>query len=600
MTTKNTLSLDINALLVGDWPQCQTLLNGCFPFTGSDNRKPVAQQQLIHILKHQQIAPNTPLLDAVKNQLEAIETLSTDSFAVLTFVDQLFDNYLKNSKIHRHINIQIKQFRAAAAISLLNQKLPWLDDANPVKALHSILQHAVGWQPELGRGAERFLDKLSTHINQLAYTDSKEGFSTALQQLHAFFDTEQQRIQKLEKRLRDAEIGALHAKHANQLSARTLNQQMAGKKLPLSIVNFLHGPWRESMRLLIINEGKDSEHWRRMLSITSMLIWTFQPIEEGEQQQVYQSISELSEQLREVAIGLHHSGKLDEELLIIENEHLNVLKGQTLAYADFDLINNTDPLMTAQASISNTLLDRVAAINEGQWFLYQSDAEEKRIKLIVKTNQAQQLLFSNFMGIKSEQFNFEEFAYLLSSKIITPIDLRDPFKATGKKIITALLERHQIQQQQHTREKAIAEETARQQKQAQEQAREKALEEARAFAERQQQTRIKAEQQEQKRQQQLKQEKQIEDISKQLQRFRLGGRVVFHNENGDIQNCRLAVILQTTGEYIFVNSAGVKQHTLLKEQLSERLLQGSAKIIDHGSDFENTLEKVVNNLRKRK
>ena len=407
MTATDNILLDIQSLLAGKWPQCQLLLNACYPFNNSENRKVIDRQQLIHILKKYPIDPVQPLIDAVNNRLEAIETIGPETFSIFKFVDQLFNNYCNNSKMHNQINLQIKQFRSAVAISLLNQKLPWDDEINPVTLLSLILQHAVGWQPELGRGAERFLDKLALHIGRLAIVDSKESFSTEVRKLQDFFTAEQQRIKKLEKRLHDAEIGVLHAKHANQLSARTLNQQMAGKKLPASIVAFLQGPWRESMRLLIINEGHNSQSWQHIVKLTETFIWSFQPITKDRCQSVYDSISELPEQLRKVTIGLYHSGNLDIELKLIENEHLKILKGQALEYADFELIDNSDPLATSLVSISHTLLDQATAYNEGQWFLYQSEAGQKRIKLTVKIDRVQQLLFSNFIGVKAEQFSLK-------------------------------------------------------------------------------------------------------------------------------------------------------------------------------------------------
>ncbi len=592
--------LDIDSLLAGEWAQCQQLLSSSYPLPLDENRRILAREQLIDLLKQQAVNINTPLTDAMQSQLEPTESLGQELFSALRFADHLFDNYIKNSKIHPHIKTVLKQFRTGAALCLLNEKLPWRDTSPTSSSFALIYQNTIGWQPELGRAAERFAQTLEPLIKQLATAYSQNKQAIATEELTAFFSREQQRLKKVEKRLKDTEVGVLHAKHAQQLSAKTLNEQMTGKKLPANISAFLQGPWRESMRLLIIHSGKESEQWQRMLRLTETLIWSLQPIEnDAARQHVYHSISELSDELQEVTIGLHHSSKLDDELAAIEQQHLKVLKSEELDYDSFELIDSSDPLINTQASISSHLLTRASAFNEGQWFIHYSDAGEKRIKLSVKINPAQQLLFTNFLGIKTDQYNLEEFSYLLSSQVIIPIKLIDPFMITGEKVLRTLLEHHQHQQTKAANEKVIEEEIARKKKLAQEEEKINALKEAEEFAKKQQQARLLAEKKSKQLRQQQAQEKRTQGISEKLHHLHIGGRVMFHSSDGEDAICRLAVILQSSGDYIFVDHSGVKQHCLNKQQLANKLMEKSAEIIDQGSSFESSLEQVVNGLRKK-
>ncbi len=601
MTNTETTLLDINSLLAGEWPQCRALLSHAYPQPNSENKRPIDNDHLITLLKQHANTPVKNLTAAIQAELESVENLDNDSHAILKFIDQLFDNYLKNCKLHPALSDTLSRFRVHSAIAMLSQKLPWHDEVGLIEILNIVYSHAIGWQPDLGRAAERFYGQLDPLIGDIANTDMQDD--SALIKLKDFFAKEQQRIQKLEKRLYDAELGALHAKHAQQLSARTLNQQMAGKQLPASIAEFLQGPWRESMRLLIISDGKDSQRWQQILRLTETLIWSFQPIQDdidNHQQHVLNSISELTDQLRDTTVGLHHSNTLDEELGKVEREHLKILKGEALQYQPFGLIDNTDPLVSSQVSVSQNLVKQAAAYHEGQWFELQDGDINTRIKLALKITQAQQLLFTNFMGIKTAQHSFEEFAYMLSSKIVVPIKSRDPFKATGEKMINSLLERHQQQQQQEASDAAIEEEIMRQQEIARQAAREKALKEAKLFAEQQKAARLKAQQEQKELSERLANEQHEKDVVSQLANIHIGAVVMFYNENHQGEQCKLAAIIQSSNEHIFVNREGIKQHSLNKEQLSEKLLAGTAKIIDPGSDFENTLEQVVNNLRTRK
>lgn len=622
--SKNTFG-NINSVLAGEWSQCQSLLNYSYPYANTNNYQKIDKQSLLDLLSQQALSHTEPLVASVKSHIDAIETLDADCYSVLTFVDQLFDNYAKNSALHPAINLQLQCLRPATAIALLNERLPWKDDK--LAAMFCLIyRHSLGWEPENGRSAERFLNQITAII------DSKDSIENALNLLSDFFEKDQRRIQKLESRLRDAEMGTLHAKHAQQLSAKTLNQHMAGKKLPLPIIEFLQGPWRESMRLLVINKGKESEEWSHIRRLTETLIWSFQPVEAEDterKQHVLNSISEISEQLRETTIGLHHSSNIDQELAIIEQEHLKILKSEPLIYQPFKLIDNTNPLISSTASISKTLLDKVSSFNEGQWFIHHTDNGDRKIKLCVKISQVNQLLFTNFLGMKVSYTSFEDFAYLLSSKIVNPIDAKDPLTVTGEKILSDLFERHKTNEEQSAQEQAAAKELIVQQQRAREEARKKALLEAIALKKTQlkipaitiapahidavvpEPVKAPPAQEEtpkhifQSSDEQPPNIQNREQVEKQEQLFKIadlnvGGKVAFQAENGETIRCRLAAIIQTSQHYIFVDRNGVKQHMLKKEELSEMLLLNSAKILEPGSNFDGALEKVVNNLRERK
>lgn len=611
MTQATETSLDINSLLAGAPEQLQHLLCSCYAGKATGSLSP---QQLAERIESGAISVEHSLLVSLQLQLAQDAALSHETYAMAAFVDQLFNNYHKNNHLHPDIQRSLDQFRLPALLSLCRGLLPWLDKHSSLKYLRFIVPAVCGWHPEMGRAAEKFKQKISGLTQRLANCWDEQDAKEITNELQQFLEAEHQRVGKLEKRLRDAEIGQLHARHAQELSAKTLNQQMGGKKLPLSISRFLQGPWRESMRLTILSHGKESEQWRRIVRLTETLIWTFQPVGDdasGEQRQhIYDSISELSEQLRETVVGLHHSSELDTELAQVEQQHLLILKQQNLDYAPFELINNTDPLLSANVSISNNLIKNVSKINEGQWFIYTSDGIENRIKLTIKIEQVQQLLFTNFLGIKVEQFSYEEFAYMLSSKIAVPLGQRDILKVMGEKMLQSLLAHFHRDTGDEPADATVEQDILRQQENSRRIAREKALLEAKAHAE---VARLRS-------QSTAKPESApaantpsapepsanptgsappVGAIVAQLDKLLLGARLAF-KVGDEEKTCRLAAILQTTGAYIFVNKDGIKEYSLSREQLGEMLAKGELRIIDQGSDSSSALEQVVNNFRNRK
>lgn len=588
--------LDINTLLAGTPEQLLHLLSNCYAqkHTGT-----LTVQQLAEQIEANAIRVDHSLLVSLQLHLTPDRGLDQESYALAAFVDQLFNNYHKNNHLHPDMQRILDRFRLPALLSLCRGLLPWADKHSPVRFLRFIVPAVCGWQPELGKAAQNFREKLSAMADDLAGAWDETQAKASVDALQTFLESERQRIGKLETRLRDAEIGQLHARHAQELSAKTLNQQMGGKQLPAAISRFLKGPWRESMRLTILNHGKESEPWRRIVRLTETLIWTFQPLGDDvpgdKRQHIYDSISELSEELRETVVGLHHSSEIDAELAEVEAQHLKILKQQPLEYAPFELINNTDPLLSANVSISNSLIKNVSKINEGQWFVYRADSGDSRIKLTIKIEQVQQLLFTNFLGIKVEQFSYEEFAYMMSSKIAVPLSQRDILKVMGEKMLQTLLNHYQ---HENPHDDAATEATIlQQQEQSRKIAREKALLEAKAHAE---VARLRSAPETPSTPEPTTEPVQpVATNPEKLDKLLLGARIEF-NVDSEKKVCKLAAILQTTGDYIFVNKEGIKAFSFSREQLDEMFAAGKIKLINQGSDSSSALEQVVNNFRNRK
>lgn len=595
---------DIKALLGDDSGQLRQLLSACYV---SKTPGPLTPAQLAERIAAGDVSIDHTLLVSLQLQLTPDKGLDQDSYGLAAFVDQLFNNYHKNTCLHPTMQKVVDRFRLPALLSLCREHFPWEDKASPVRFLRYIIPAVCGWQVELGRAGQNFLDKLSPITEQLACALDEPQQKALVDQLQQFLEGERQRIAKLEQRLRDAEIGQLHARFAAQLTARTLNQQMGGKRLPPSISRFLQGPWRESMRLTLLQQGKDSDAWRKIVRLTETLVWTFQPIGDdpgGEKHQhIYDSISELSEQLRETVVGLHHSNDIDQELAQVEAEHLKILKQQSLEYQPFELIGNTDPLLSAQVAISNSLIKKVGQINEGQWFIHHADDGDVRIKLTIKIDDVQQLLFTNFLGIKTRQFSYEEFAYMLSSKIAVPLSQRDILKTMGEKMLLSLMSHYQGQQPQATGQPAPAAADPEQFRQA---ARDKALLEARAHAE---VARLKSQANASASSQAAEPAPQPtataapvsapQSPQAAVASLLRGARIAFRNE-AEVKVCRLAAIMQATGRYIFVNKEGIKELSFSREELTELVANQQAEILDQGSDSGSALEQVVNNFRTRK
>jgi Protein of unknown function (DUF1631) len=592
------------AILEGQSEQIIQLLQTCYSRNSPKELKTLAHSALIQIIQSTDSSKSTSLIDLVNHQLPAGHAIKPKDHAIILFIEEFFQEYLSRGPLHEQINSSLAGLRKIASCHMLNQpQWPWLSEPNLRASLQLIKQHCIGWSPEFGRASSRFLTKLESMIVELQDAQDITAFNQANRNLNDFFRSETKRINKLEKRLYEAERGALQARHAQKTTARTLNQLMAGKKLPAAISQFLHGPMQKSMQLLLINKIDESQ-WKQSVDLVDTLIWSVQPIDNNDprRQHIYQSISTISEKLRDVVISLHHAPhQLDSQLSAIEALHLSVLRNEALSYAPFELINNTDPLSHSQTVISNNLLKQVSTLPEGQWFCFQEN-DPRRIKLTLKLDEAKQLLFTNFWGVKTHIFSFEEFAYKLSSKAITPISKEDHYQSTGEIFINKLYDTYKNKKQQEAEVYTEQQRKLKEELKAQEAAKTKALKEAKRLAATQQRARIDAENQakeaEIRQREAVIQQSLQGKITTDTNRLNVGGQVAFYGPNGESRQLKLAVKLQSSGKYVFIDSTGVKRKVILKDDLANMLVEGSAQIVNEGTYFEDSLEKVVNGLRR--
>lgn len=170
MTNNEAILIDINSLLAGEWPQCRALLTYSYSQSNNDNKRAIDNDHLVALLKQPPANTINSITAAIQAELEPVENLDEESYAILKFTDQLFDNYLNNCKLHPSISDTLNKFRAHSAIAMLQQQLPWFDKAFITELLDTIYNHAIGWQPELGRAAERFYTQFEPIINELAST----------------------------------------------------------------------------------------------------------------------------------------------------------------------------------------------------------------------------------------------------------------------------------------------------------------------------------------------------------------------------------------------------------------------------------------------
>jgi len=96
------------------------------------------------------------------------------------------------------------------------------------------------------------------------------------------------------------------------------------------------------------------------------------------------------------------------------------MKGEPIEGCDFSLLAVEPSMLDTNSRISQSLLTPVMKLSTNSWFVLNTEnGNAKHIKLILKDEDAQHLIFTNRSGGSALQTSFEEFAYLLSSEKVT-------------------------------------------------------------------------------------------------------------------------------------------------------------------------------------
>ena len=345
------------------------------------------------------------------------------------------------------------------------------------KVLALVQLSGAGYQPELGRAGERILAELGAAAQQVR----AEGWAIAATTLEAWWSQEQQRLGRLEQRLVDTERGQLRSRRAHLVAARLLNQVMAGKQFAREVADYLQREWFQELQWALLQFGADSEQWQRRAQLTERLVTSLQPPEDDDEarQLLYALIPDVGAELAAVLDERAHDRTLlEQQLALIEAQHLLLLRGRVPQPADFQLIANDDPWLST-TTISGSLLQRVTVLEPGSWFVLRDGDGELRIKLALKLDDSTQLLFVNRLGVKALQKSFEEFAYLLSVGAARQLPGPECARAALREILQQLVQSSIDDQRELAEARRLADIEAR----LRVEAKAKAMAEAKALAE---------------------------------------------------------------------------------------------------------------------
>jgi hypothetical protein len=489
---------------------------------------------------------------------------------------------------------------------LLLPGLPLSNGASLLTILDGLGEALIGWSPTLKRRGDALLEQLEQTVS--AINTGTADISTTATELKAFLDKDSKRINKLESRLCETETGQLRSRQSKNLAANMINVTMEGKQFTASIINFMQGHWYDSLQLLVLQHGVESEEWRHAVEITEMIAWTYQPLVADQaglaqtRQRLYHVVERLPTEIRQSLVALEKNSQAIETVLgNIESDQGSIVSEQPLNYVEHTPLN-CDLALSARSRVSRILLNKVHALKSGQWLAFKEGEQAIRIKLVLKLDDVKQLLFTNRNGVKVMEKSYEEFAYFLSSGTAKILHHDAIFSSTFSSYYLNLVEEQHRQQQLVNERKARFRDEVAASEQAQRRTVEGAKDKFEAQQKIDQQNRITARNQRQSEagHEANKQEnaEKLSNFSQTVATLNVGAWLLLPSAKNDREECKLAVRITSADKMIFVNRTGIKIGEYNSKELTQLLVAGQAEIQDQGVEFEDTLAQVVSRLRQ--
>jgi hypothetical protein len=581
---------------------------------------------------------------------------------VLYFCDQVFEQCHSQTDLEPVLLDAFMALRPLVASVLLRDPAVLRSLQHPLFALLDQLWDAGRyWGMDLGKPGDKYRTRLDEMLLRMRKADPLAApFKEWLEELSGQLAKDAQRAETLTERIRQTARGALAGEQAERFVRQEVSKLLERAPMPDVVEELLKGPLRHSMQVIYLSKGVESDEWKHVLRAAHMLIDSMQAIEaEADMQQVYQTIPKVIPLLTKQLVSISDASDMEGWIGRIEKLHMQILLGGKVELHSAQPLSAMKEENGVNTNVSSALLDQVKLIPEGQWLIYQRDDGEKlRCRLVLKTEGTGQLLFVNVLGAKSLEKTPEEFAYLLAARHVRLLDADNNFSQILRDTVSSFLQLYQRQsllmteaaarqriederrrsaQEKAKREaeriahakleaQARAEEEAREQlerhaKLAQEKARkaaeeakwaaeeaQKAADQAKMYARAQAAQQSAADAENARREAAIEAERvllaekqlRIDEWETALQSVRtLGiGAWVDIEINGERQRCKLAAVMNASDKLIFVGRDGKKLIEPRRDELIKLLLDGKARVIQQGDQFENSLAKVIQTLRK--
>ncbi|GGY82253.1 DUF1631 family protein [Marinobacter zhanjiangensis] len=516
--------------------------------------------------------------------------------------DRIMDVFLRSSGLHPVLVTRLARLRYPLAWRLVEEERPvfagllvsWLDSFADWR----------GWSDSGGRSSRALLDQLDRVVevvDQCFLDNDLAPFANFCEKWHREADRRHQHSSRLHQRLLETEAGAARQRRADQLSRAIAGRAMEGRQLPAPMQDFLIQHWLPLLRQLAWREGDSGDNWRHATRLLEWMVWVGDPALSGQEtDRLYQVGEQLSDRIAEVWQRIWEEAPPRGPLAAVETVLVDRLRGG-------DPVVESTRARVEQLDYDPAWLETSGAQPDSleqyrkNWFVEGSGDQEQRRFFLAYLDETAEVLWSNGYGVRLGLTRWHEFRESLDAGRVRPLPPLTRFGDVLADTVAALdrvLASQRSQRQAAARKARERADHLRQQREAEARQRAEAEAARKAEAERQaKQAREQAEQAEADRLEAVREAARARAVA-EVDRLNMGGWIALKKTpDNDEQRLKLAVRINASRKLVFVDRLGLNRTELTVDDLVERLLSGTARLLGASAEFDETLSRVVGRIR---
>ncbi len=466
-----------------------------------------------------------------------------------------------------------------------------------------------------GRRSEQLLASLAEIVESLRIKDERGAHAAEVtERLVQLFNQHNDESLELARKLIIREQGECLQENARQLVNRNMLEAVDGRWLPPIFVRFLEDVWSKYMYITYLRHGEDSREWASAIATIRDLAESLGIRGRDEMFHFYgKHVPKALANLKEAAYSIHQDEYLVKQLLdYFDDLFISIMNEELL-----DIPGDWQKVRRPRGDDQKEILDEedanIKALRVGDWYKLNQDGLHRRTKLIEKNLHYGYCLFTNLSGIRISRLTLRQTSRLMDNGELLRMEhfpvltqaIAHCTNELGKQIPALQNQVEDAEQAWHeTRKKALLqqEEAERQALRRQEEERLRQLQEERRLKEEKERLE-RLRQEEEQRQKQEQQQAELthtarlvllEKIVDQTKRMQPGGWLELILDDDGRVSCKLGLRLKSSGKMIFVDSLGRKLAQFTDHELAEKIVDGSASILDYGVAFDETLGGLIN------
>lgn len=228
-----------------------------------------AEASLSQLMKREMLQ-NTGRIGVSPDQVN----MSTEHEDAVDLVGMLFDVLFDERDFEAQARTMISRLVVPYVKAAVMDRRLFQYKTHPARRLLNSLSEAVEGNKGEGPQEKELLHKAEETVDRLVadFNEDIAIFETLEQELRAFLEQHNRRIELAERRATESQRGQERLEQARTLAATELSRRIEDRALPAALNDFLSRSWSHHLSMIALREGPDSAAWNAALGVADSLL----------------------------------------------------------------------------------------------------------------------------------------------------------------------------------------------------------------------------------------------------------------------------------------------------------------------------------------